>query len=143
MKSDVVGPNPHRSLPRLIGVAAALIAGLGGAFPLFAWYAATHGGSPSVVAAAIAGVVCLMGGLAALVTTFVLQGPLAVHGMLVALVVRSGPPLLLLLFALVNRHPLVKAGLVEYMLAYYFLMLAVETPLSLLLIRTPAPRDAA
>lgn len=107
------------------------------AFPFFAWYGYATSGKIGVVAAALSGLVCLIAGWAALLAVGATRGgPSAVGGMLVATLVRLGLPLGIGLMVQASGSPLASARFFAMLLVYYLLLLLVETPLSLRLIRS-------
>jgi len=90
------------------------------------------GGTTGALAAATAGGICLLGTVLALVVSHLLQGPKAVlYGMLVAMALRMGIPLVSVLAFHLQNGSLAKAGVTYYFLVFYPVTLAVETALSL------------
>ncbi len=106
------------------------------------------GGMPGIAAAAMAAVVCLVGAAAALAIGELSEpsaGPLV--GLLLAMAVRSGFPLLFAVMMQLHGGVLKATGLVYHVVLFYLLALAVEVPLSLprgqgLGARPGIPRDS-
>lgn len=121
-----------------IGVALGLLTLiLGGAFPLFAWYASASHGSWGVIAAAVALGVCWFGATAALlVVNFTRHAPTA--GLLGSIFFRMGLPLVVGVWLNSLNGPLAQAGVFGMILVYYLIALAVETVLSLRVASIPA-----
>jgi hypothetical protein len=96
-------------------------------------------GSSGVTAAGIAALVCAAPSLAALALTYRLRAPRhALVAMLGGMFLRMGPPLIVALVVHELGGPLVEAGLIYYLAAFYVVALVVETGLSLTLIdRSP------
>jgi len=107
------------------------------------------GGATGALAAATAGGVCLLGTVLALVVSHLLQGPKTVlYGMLSAMALRMGIPLVSVLALHLQDGSLARAGVMYYFLVFYPVTLAVETALSLPISKKPAadsqaPRDSA
>ena len=120
---------------RALGACATLAIALLLALPLFAWYGQARHGEDGLAAAVTACLVCLTGGLLALLTTAFLQGPLALHGLLASMIFRLGLPLGAGVALSSQGGPLAEAGVFGLIMGYYLLMLSVETPLSVRLIR--------
>lgn len=114
-----------------------LTAALLAAFPCFAWYGHAASGMIGVTAAALAGIVCLVAGWAALFAVGATRGgPNAVSGMLLATGFRLGLPLAVGLIVQTSGSPLASARFFAMLMVYYLVMLLVETPLSLRLVRS-------
>jgi len=94
-----------------------------------------------VGAAAAAAGICLLGAVLALVVSHLLRGPKAVlYGMLMAMALRMGIPLVSALALHLQNGALAKAGVLYYFLVFYPVTLAVETVLSLPKTTPPARR---
>ena len=102
-----------------------------------AWW---HDGGMGLLASAAAATVCLVGALGALIASDHFRGPSrALHGLAWSMAARTGLPLLWAVVLSLQQGGLAKAGAVYYVLVFYFVALAVETPLSLR--PEPARRD--
>lgn len=99
-------------------------------FPAFAGYGYWAHGEIGVAAAAVAAVVCLVGGLAGWAAMIPFRGPQAVNGVLLGMLVRMTVPLAAALLLFLRGGPLVRAGLVEMLVAYYLIALILDTVLS-------------
>ncbi len=99
-------------------------------FPAFAGYGYWAHGEIGVAAAAVAAVVCLVGGLAGWAAMIPFRGPQAVNGVLLGMLVRMTVPLAAALLLFLRGGPLVRAGLVEMLVAYYLIALTLDTVLS-------------
>jgi hypothetical protein len=87
-------------------------------------------GSSGLIAATLAGVVCLVASELALVVLELFRDPkLALHGVVVGMMIRMGLPLLVGLFLQLNNEALANAGLLYYVLIFYLATLLVETAL--------------
>jgi len=125
-------PNP----PGLAGSCAVLVLAILLTFPAFAWFGFARHGADGLVAAAVAGGVCLFGALAALVVSGLLRGPRSgVHGMLLSVLFRTGVPLMAGIFFAQRGGRLAEAGVLGMILVYYLVTLAVETVLAVRLLR--------
>ena len=94
------------------------------------------GGGTGLLASAIAAVVCLLAGAGALVVGNLFPGPQSVAiGALAGMLVRMAAPLLFVVIVYSQGGPLVEAGLVFYLLAYYLITLAAETWMSVRLLK--------
>jgi hypothetical protein len=97
-------------------------------------------GLPGLQAAAIAAGISLTGGLTALGMRSLLRGPeAALYSMLTGLLFRTGIPLLAAAMFIYFGGPLVDAGIVWYLLAFYILTLVVETWSTVAFIRSTQP----
>jgi hypothetical protein len=101
-------------------------------------------GRLGLVAAAVAGLMCLLPAVSALFISGALRGTEhALTGLLSAMLVRTGVPLVLALLIL-RRGPLVDAGAVHYLVVFYLMALGLETWLSLPVLESndpvPGPR---
>lgn len=114
-----------------------LTAALLAAFPCFAWYGHAANGMIGVAAAAVSGFACLVAGWAALFAVGATRGgPNAVSGTLMATGFRFGLPLAVGLIVQTSGSPLAETRFFAMLMVYYLLMLLVETPLSLRLLRS-------
>ena len=83
-----------------------------------------------VLSAAVAGGTCCVGGLLALWLVRFFPGPQSLMSrVLVGIFARTGVPLLVCAMVYVQGGRLSEAGFVYYLLAFYFVMLVVETVL--------------
>jgi hypothetical protein len=108
--------------------------------PLAYWSA----GAAGAQAASVAAGVCFAGTILALATTEMLSGPLrALYGVLLGMFARTGLPLVATLVIYFKVPALADAGLVVYLLVFYFLTLVVETVLAISCLRQeqPSPGD--
>ena len=116
------------------------------AFPAFASYGYAQHGMNGFFAAVMAATICTVAGAMALLTTgYTAAGApkLAVSGALVGMLFRLLIPLAMIVLLKRQGGPLVEAQVVGMLLLYYLLMLAVETGLSVWLLkpfRLYAPR---
>jgi len=86
----------------------------------------------SAVAAALAAVVCWASAMTALWMSRALRDPAyGATAVLLPMAVRTGLPLLLALLVRLGGRGLVEAGFVYYLIGFYLLAWAVETPMSL------------
>ncbi len=107
--------------------------------PLVAWWGQANHGQQGLLAAGIAFGICWMSGLSALLVTSILRGPqMAAAGLLASMIFRLGMPMAGLAMFVVTPHPLGQVGIGGMLVIFHLLTLAVETPLSLMLVR-PAP----
>ena len=105
------------------------------AYPLFAWFGYSQHGADGLLAAAVAGIVCWFGGIAALVLTTSVRSPEgAVSGTLLGMLFRMGFPLAAGVMLDRSGGALAAAGVLGMILLYYLLTLVVETLLSLRLV---------
>jgi hypothetical protein len=111
-------------LQRVAVVLLVMVVAYGAVGPL-AWYCS---GSAGAVAAAVALLFCLLGGLVALVLSDVFRGPqMVLQRVLLGTLLRMGIPLGMTLMVYVRGGPLVEAGFAYYVVVFYLVMLAVET----------------
>jgi hypothetical protein len=122
---------------RLFQACAVLAAVVTAAFVAIAWISSTRHGSQGVVAAAVAAGVCLASGIAALAATAAFRNtPSQLTGVFLAMLLRTGVPLAAAI-TLTNASPmLARAGLFGTMVVFYLLTLAVETVLSVRLLKS-------
>jgi hypothetical protein len=122
-------PGASRGLAVRGGILALAAAVLAAAIlPTAAWL----DGRAGVAAAAAAGAICAIGASLALAISHLLRGPaLVLPGLLLAMTARSGLPLLLAIVIQFRGGPLAEAGFLYYLLVFYFVILSVETVLSL------------
>lgn len=132
------------SISSLLWTCAALSLAIFLVAPAFVWYGHAQSQVNGVLAAAIAGGICWLGGTLALVAAYWAnrQG-LGIHGALLGMFFRMGLPLIGGL-ALQKLFPvLAEAKLFSYVLGFYLIMLVVETLLSLRLIAPQKPVKAS
>ncbi len=127
-----------------IWLALALTAVLAAALPLFAWFGYTQYAMSGVHSAVFAFGVCTVAGVLAILVSGMFVNPqLAMAGLMASMLFRMGLPLGMIAFVQATAHPLRGAGLAGMIMAYYLLMLVVETPLTILLVRPdPTPTGA-
>jgi len=112
--------------------AATLVAAVLGVYALAAPVAGALSGPPGMGAAALAGALCLAGAVAALLVCRWLYDPRrAWKGVLAGMIPRMGIPLGVALFLQVRGGPLVQAGLLYYLVAFYMVTLGLETAITL------------
>ena len=117
------------SLPRTCAIFAAALVAL---LPFVAGYGMLRSGFAGALAAAAACGICLATGMSALIITAISQRlNQGVQGILGAMLVRMGIPLVTLFLLPEVGGPLVDAGIAGMLLGYYLFTLAVETWLSL------------
>ncbi|MFO0869372.1 MAG: hypothetical protein U0935_10620 [Pirellulales bacterium] len=122
---------PAPSLGRLAVQAMLIVTGvLLVAFPVFAGYGYARYGAAGVGVAAVVGAVCWLGGMAGFAAILPFRGPQAVNGVLMGMLVRMMVPLAAGLVLFSQGGPLVRAGLVEMLVAYYLLALTLDTVLA-------------
>jgi hypothetical protein len=96
------------------------------------WWACVHSGIEGFWAAGAAGGLCLLGAWLALPCVAWVQDPKRMlAGVFLGMAVRSGVPLGFGIALHLLDPPLAKAGLLYYLVVFYFPLLAVETYLSL------------
>ena len=124
-----------------IWLALALVAVLGAAFPLFAWFGVSRHGIPGFYSALVAFAVCCTAGVMAIIVSGLFDSPqLAIAGVMASMLFRMGLPMGAIVLAQTTTHPLNGAGLAGSIMVYYLLMLVVEAPLTVLLVRRdPTP----
>jgi len=87
-------------------------------------------GDSGLIAATLAGVVCLVASELALIVLQLLRDPkLVLHGVVIGMMIRMGLPLLVGGFLQLNNQGLANAGLLYYVLVFYLATLLVETAL--------------
>ena len=117
------------SLPWACAVLAAILLAM---LPCFAGYGYSTSGVVGVLAAAVALGICLTCGILALCIAAISQKfNQGIQGVLGAMFVRMGVPLMALLVLPKIGGPLVAAGVTGMVMAYYLITLAAETWLSL------------
>lgn len=101
------------------------------------WIAYSNYGRAGVAAAALAATICWVGGSTALmITASVGVGtPDAVKGVLAAIFFRMGLPLFMVMALHRRGGWLVEAGVLEMILVFYLVTLAVETTLAVRLVK--------
>jgi hypothetical protein len=95
--------------------------------PLLGWYASSQHGANGWAAAGLAGGVCWVAGLLALAIVSFTRGPNAVSGVLLAMMVRLGGPMLVAIMIDSQGGPLKEAGFFQLIVLSYLATLAVET----------------
>jgi hypothetical protein len=95
--------------------------------PLLGWYASAAHGSMGWISAASAGALCWAAGLAALAIVARTRGPNAVSGLLLAMMVRLGGPLVVGIVIDSRGGALAEAGFFQLVVWMYLATLAVET----------------
>jgi hypothetical protein len=103
-------------------------------YPAFAAFGYWRAGETGLAAASVAGAVCWLGTLAALLLTGLLQGELAIQGVLSGMAFRFGLPFLAGILLTKNGGPLAEAGVFGMIVVYYLFGLLVETLLSVRLV---------
>jgi len=102
------------------------------ALPLAYWSAGAAGAQAASVAAGI----CFVGTVSALAMTEMLSGPLrALYGVLLGMFARTGLPLVATMVIYFKVPALADAGLVVYLLVFYFFTLGIETVLAVSCVR--------
>ena len=126
-------------------LAAICFVALTAALPLFIAYGQSRHGADGLQVALIAYGICLTAALAALTIAGLCNSPqLAVAGVMGSMLIRMGMPMAAIVLFQATKHPLLDAGLNGTIVAYYLLMLAIEAPLSVLLVRSnPSPTGAS
>jgi hypothetical protein len=115
----------HSEIWRACGTLAAVVVAV---WPLFAVVGYARSGVTGIWAAVVAAGICGAGAAAGLVAAGAFRnGPLAVHGVLLAMLPRMGAPLAGCLFFVWRGGALHDAGVVLMILTYYLITLAVET----------------
>lgn len=126
--NEIVSARPA-SLPWACAILGAILLV---ALPCFAGYGYSTSGIVGVSAAAVAFGICLACGVLALFVTAIAQKlNQGVQGVLGAMLVRMGVPLIALFVLPKIGGPLVAAGVTGMVMAYYLITLAAETWLSL------------
>ncbi|MEQ8788742.1 MAG: hypothetical protein RIC55_20695 [Pirellulaceae bacterium] len=132
-------PAQAPSTGRLVGSCLILVGVLVLAFPAYAWFGYARSGANGIAVAAVALLVCGASAVLALLVTGLLQGgKQAVNALLSGMALRMGVPFAAGMLLQSQGGPLAEAGVFGMILAYYLLALAVETVLSLRLIKQPA-----
>jgi hypothetical protein len=128
---------------RLVWSCLLLTAVMAAAFPLFAGYGFWQSGWSGVAAAAVAGIVCSVGALLALlVIGGVRQSSQVPSAYLLGVLFRMGLPLGIGMLLDWSGGPLAEAGVFGMMVVYFLIGLVVETALSLRLINASTQRAA-
>ncbi|MGI8978794.1 MAG: hypothetical protein ACR2FY_06185 [Pirellulaceae bacterium] len=116
----------------LYRASALLVAALLALLPCFAVFGYCTNGAFGILAAVAACGICLTCGILALAITAISQAMnQGVQGILAAMLVRMGVPLVAMFVLPEIGGPLVEAGVTGMVMAYYLVTLAVETWLSL------------
>jgi hypothetical protein len=114
----------------ILAVVMALILGIA------AYFGSQRSGAAGVSAALVAFLVCwIPNALSLLIMGFVRDPQLSVSAMLFSMLFRMAVPMVFAIFLLESKHWLAGAGALSMVLIFYLVALAVETPLSLWLIR--------
>ena len=104
-------------------------------FPLFAFFGYTRHGSMGLVAAAVAGTVCWIGGVASLALVGLFRGQqAAVQGTLLGMLFRTGSPLVVGVMFVQSGGELARSGVFGMILGYYLVALVIDTVLSVWLV---------
>ncbi len=111
-------------------------------FPVVAGYGYWAHGEIGVMAAALAAGVSWLGGVAGLLVSLPFQGLQAVNGVLLGMLVRMTVPLAAAAGLFLRGGELVRAGLVEMLVVNYLIALALDTVLSVRMVRRIAAREA-
>ena len=99
-------------------------------------------GGAGLLAAGIAAAVCLLGAVAALFLSHRFRGPAhAVHALAFSMAARTGLPLILVLATSFCVGPLVRAGILYYLVVFYLVAMIIEVPLSLIGTQSCDARD--
>jgi len=114
----------------LAWVSLALVA----AFPAYAGIGYYRFGWMGVLSAAIAGAVCWIGAAAALMATALMHKQSPLGGLFLGMAFRTGLPLVAGMVLHSSAPDLANAGIFGFVLCYYLLALAVETPLAVRMI---------
>lgn len=137
--SEIAQPRPA-SLPWACAILSAVLLV---ALPLFAGYGFSTSGTVGVAAATAAFGICLTCGILALCITAIAQKlNQGVQGVLGAMLVRMGVPLMALFVLPKVGGPLIATGVTGMVMAYYLITLAAETWLSLRFVPVPKLSDA-
>lgn len=113
------------------------------ALPLYAWVGHSYHAERGFFAAAMAGVVCWLGGTLALLITGIsarLGSHAALNGVLFGMLIRMGFPLATAIL-LSNQPAFSGTGIFGLIVGYYLFALVIETPLSILLNSAAHPVD--
>ncbi len=103
------------------------------------WWSQAQQGRDGLQAAVVAAAICWLGSSLALILTAISRGPqAAVWTLLFGMLFRMGLPLAAGLMLQRAGGPLAEAGVFGKVLIFYLVALAVETPLSLRVLRPPA-----
>lgn len=113
---------------------------LWGVFPAFAAYGYGTHGALGLAAAGFAAGACWFGALVGFAAMIPFQGPQAVNGVLLGMVVRMTVPLAAALWLFMRGSTLAKAGAVEMLVVYYLLALALDTLVSVRWVRQVSQR---
>lgn len=114
------------------------------AYPLVAWWGYLQHGPGGLSAALVAALVCWLGAALALLVTWLLDAPeTAVSSLLLSMSFRMGLPLVGGLLLHQAGGPLASSGVFGMVLIFYLVTLAVETPLSLWILRYRQQSKAA
>jgi len=127
--------NSAGSSPRLAQSCLILTAALLAVFPAFAYFGYLRSGASGLTAAGVAGGVCWLAGLVSLMLIGTFRGQqAAVNALLLAILVRTGLPLVVGLVLTEQGGELARAGVFGMILGYYLVALVVDTLLSVRLL---------
>jgi len=113
---------------------------LWGVFPAFAAYGYGMHGGLGLGAAVFAAGTCWFGALLGFAAVIPFQGPQAVNGVLLGMIVRMMVPLAAALWLFMTQSTLAKAGAVEMLVIYYLLALSLDTWVSVRLVKQVSQR---
>ena len=114
-----------------------LTASMAVALLLIGWWSQSTHGADGVRAAVVAATICWLGASLALISTAMSRGPqAAVWTLLFGMLFRMGLPLAAGFMLYQAGGPLASAGVFGKVLIFYLIALAVETPLSLRVLRS-------
>ncbi len=125
---DTVDNAKHRVAPVWVRQGLVLALPVLAMFPFVAWYLYEQSGGMGLLAAAVAGAICLAAGILALAVTDVsrdLGNPLA--GLLGSILIRTMLPLFAGVAIHTSAGPLAAAGTFGAILVFYLVTLAAET----------------
>ena len=126
---------------RMMGRGVLLVtAVLGGVFPAFAAFGYAAHGPDGLWAAGFAAGACWVGALVGFAAMIPFQGPQAVNGVMLGMMVRMTVPLAAALWLFMRGNTLAKAGAVEMLVVYYLLALALDTFVSVRWVRQVSRR---
>ena len=114
------------------------------ALPVCGFWMFHRAGTAGIVASLVGAVVCWLFATIALVVTHRFRGANnAVTGLLVAMLARTGGPLVCALLLTNNSRSLAEGGIFQAILLFYLLTLAVETYLSVRLLKVGGKAEVA
>jgi uncharacterized membrane protein len=122
-----------RLLTAELVLAAAMGVILGGA----AYVGSQRAGVDGATAAVVAFLVCWIPNAVSLLVMSMIRDPqLSVSAMMVSMMIRMAVPMVFIVFLMQTHHWLAGAGALTMVVIFYLVALAVETPLSLWVIKT-------